>query len=195
MTHCEASLGPSELKLTRRKFLRMSFFAASASLFPYRTFAFAHRFVSSERYISFYNVHTQESLNTIYWYKGRYLSGALAEINHLFRDYRTDETIPIDTRLLDLLWTIQTRIDTRDPFHIFSGYRSPKTNALLRKRRRGVAKNSLHIRGKAADVDLPNVRLSSLRRVALGFRAGGVGYYPRNSFVHLDVGPVRYWRG
>lgn len=194
MSHFEASPGLSEQKLSRRKFLRMGIFAASTTLFPYPTFAFAHKSVSSERYISFYNVHTGESLNTIYWYEGMYLSDALAEINHLLRDYRTDETKPIDTRLLDLLWSIKTRFDARDPFHIFSGYRSPRTNALLRKRRKGVAKNSLHIRGKAADVDLPSVRLSSLRKAAMGIRAGGVGYYPRNSFVHLDVGPVRYWR-
>jgi uncharacterized protein YcbK (DUF882 family) len=148
----------------------------------------------AEKSISFYNVHTGESLDTVYWYKGKYLSGALGEINYILRDFRAEEIKSIDTGLLDLLCAIRMKLHPRDPFHIFSGYRSPTTNALLRRRRKGVSKNSLHIHGKAADIHLPKIRLSSLRRVAMSMRAGGVGYYPRNGFVHVDVGPVRYWR-
>jgi len=95
------------------------------------------------------------------------------------RDRRTGEIKQINTRLLDLLSSIGTELKTQKPFHIISGYRSSKTNALLRKRGKGAAKKSLHIQGKAADIRLPGCRLSSLRRTAFNLKSGGVGYYPR----------------
>jgi uncharacterized protein YcbK (DUF882 family) len=85
------------------------------------------------------------------------------------------------------------KLEAPEPFHVISGYRSPETNALLRKRNRGVAKNSLHVVGKAIDIRLPGVPLSVLRRVAVKLRGGGVGYYPRSNFIHVDIGRVRYW--
>jgi len=95
--------------------------------------------------------------------------------------------------LLDLLHAIHLKVGTQEPFHIISGYRSARTNAFLCKQNRGVVNNSLHLCGKAVDIRLPGYELSSLRRVAVNLRAGGVGYYPRSDFVHVDVGRVRNW--
>jgi len=180
-------------KCSRRSFLKLGVFAAGATLLPLPTFATTRDSVSPERSLSFYNVNTGESLDTFYWYEGSYISSALAEFNYMLRDFRTDEIKPIDIRLLDFLHDIRMKLESQDPFYIVSGYRSPATNALLRKSRNGVAKNSLHIHGKAADIYMPNVKLSTLRQAAMDLRTGGVGYYPGNSFIHLDVGPVRYW--
>lgn len=180
-------------KCSRRSFLKLGVFAAGATLLPFPTFASTRDSVSPERSLSFYNVNTGESLNTFYWHEGSYISGALAEFNYMLRDFRTDEIKPIDIRLLDFLHDIRMKLESPDPFYIVSGYRSHATNALLRKSRNGVAKNSLHIHGKAADIYMPTVKLSSLRQAAMDLRTGGVGYYPGNSFIHLDVGPVRYW--
>jgi uncharacterized protein YcbK (DUF882 family) len=178
----------------RRLFLKWALLAAAPFVAPPGvSLAQLHDPISSERSLSFYNPHTGESLKTLYWAEGAYLSDALAEINHILRDHRTDEMKPIDARLLDLLYTIHRKLRTRQPFHIISGYRCPSTNALLRAKSRMVAKNSLHLYGKAADVRLPHSDLSALRRVAISLRGGGVGYYPKSQFVHVDVGKVRYW--
>jgi uncharacterized protein YcbK (DUF882 family) len=179
---------------SRRLFLKCALLAAAPFVAPPGlSLAQLHDPVSSERSLSFYNPHTGESLKTLYWSEGAYLSDALAEINHIFRDHRTDEIKPINTRLLDLLYTIHGKLRTRQPFHIISGYRCPSTNALLRAKSEMVAKNSLHMYGKAADIRLPQSDLSALRRVAVSLRGGGVGYYPKSQFVHVDVGKVRYW--
>ena len=145
------------------------------------------------RSLSFKNLHTDEHVSTDYWADGWYNPDALAEINHVLRDFRTGEAHPIDPKLLDLLHQIRAKLDTDANFEIFSAYRSPKTNAALRRRSRGVARKSLHMQGKAVDVRLPGRRLRDVRRAAKALRAGGVGYYPRSGFVHLDVGRVRYW--
>jgi uncharacterized protein YcbK (DUF882 family) len=99
----------------------------------------------------------------------------------------------IDVGLLDLVHAIAVKLKAQEPFHIISGYRSPQTNAMLLQQGRGVAKKSLHLHGKAIDLRLPGCSLSVLRRVAMDMRGGGVGYYPRPDFVHIDVGRVRYW--
>ncbi len=124
---------------------------------------------------------------------GRYLPEALYRINYILRDFRTGEIKPIDVHLLDTLYRLSRKVSRRCTFHIISGYRSPATNARLRRKSRGVAKNSYHMYGKAIDIYVPGYRLSRLRRQALKLRAGGVGYYPKTGFVHLDVGPVRQW--
>jgi uncharacterized protein YcbK (DUF882 family) len=138
-------------------------------------------------------MHTGESLATVYWVKGAYLPEVLEAVDYLFRDHRTDETIPIDPQLLDLLHALRQELECRYSFHIVSGYRSPATNAYLRRHRRGVAQRSLHIEGKAVDLRLPGYDSALLRRAAIELQAGGVGYYPRSDFVHLDVGRIRYW--
>jgi uncharacterized protein YcbK (DUF882 family) len=189
----EGKRGSSEQSFGRRHFLKLGAFATLATLSPRWGFAALDNSHVSEKSISFYNTHTRESLKTVYWREGTYISKGLADINHILRDHRSGEVKPIDTRLLDLLHALQLKLGTQKPFHVISGYRSPETNAKLRKLGRGVARNSLHISGKAVDVRLPGCRLSSLRRAAMDLSGGGVGYYPRPKFVHLDIGRVRYW--
>ena len=145
------------------------------------------------RSLSFREIHTGELLSTVYWVDGRYVPEALAAIDHILRDYRTGEIKPIDKGLMDFLHAIRLELCTDEPFHVISGYRSPSTNAMLRQRNPGVAKNSLHMTGKAIDIRVPGCCLSRLRRVAMGLKGGGVGYYRRSNFVHVDVGRVRSW--
>ena len=146
-----------------------------------------------ERHLSFYNTHTGESLRTVYRANGTYLPEGLLEINHILRDFRTDQDSSIDPQLLDLLYTVRSQLDSNQPFNIISGYRSPATNAKLRAKSGGVAKRSLHMDGKAIDVRLPKVELTRLRQAALDLKRGGVGYYPKSDFVHIDTGRVRHW--
>ncbi|MBW2146394.1 MAG: DUF882 domain-containing protein [Deltaproteobacteria bacterium] len=184
---------PGEFKADRRSFLKLATLASVVSFSPGTGFAAFRTFLSPERSLSFYNTHTGDRLKVVYWIRGQYSTEALEEINHILRDHRTGEIKPIDTSLIDLLCAIHLKLEARAPFYIISGYRSPATNAFLCKRNNGVARKSLHMKGKAADIRLPGCDLSLLRRVAMGLRAGGVGYYRRSNFVHVDVGRLRYW--
>ena len=121
------------------------------------------------------------------------MSDALAELNYILRDHRVQEIKEIDRNLLDLLCTLKNRLGTSKPFHVISGYRSPKTNEIMRKNNKGIAKKSLHMTGHAVDIRLPSCSLSSLRHEALKLKGGGVGYYPRSNFIHIDTGRVRSW--
>ncbi len=140
-----------------------------------------------------YNLHTDEKLNVTFAENGVYDPGALREVNYFFRDFRLNLVRPIDPRLLDLLHAIHQMSDAGKPFNLISGYRSPQTNAMLAARYEGVARHSMHIEGRAADINLPGRQLSLLHRVALALRFGGVGYYPQSDFVHVDTGRVRHW--
>lgn len=146
-----------------------------------------------ERSISFYNLHTTERLKTVYWAEGEYITDSLTGIDHLLRDHRNDEVHEIDRRLLDLLCILNNRLETVEPFQIISGYRSPASNALLRGHSTGVAENSLHLKGMAADIRVAGRSIDMLRRVSVSMQGGGVGYYPISQFVHVDVGRVRTW--
>jgi uncharacterized protein YcbK (DUF882 family) len=182
-----------EHKLCRRGFLKAGALALGASMFPHTLLGAIQAPHSPERTLSLYNLHTGETLKTAYWIKGEYVSDALCEINHILRDFRTEEILPIDTGLLDLLHDLHNSTGSRDKLHIISGYRSPATNARMHKSSGGVAGHSLHMLGKAADIRLPGYSLSSLRRCAVDLKGGGVGYYPDSDFIHVDVGRVRYW--
>lgn len=150
----------------------------------------AHK--DQELFLSFYNRHTGESLKKCtFWAEGDYNPSALKEINKLFRDHRTQTIHDIDRDLLHLLHKIQKQLDSVEPFHLISGYRSPKTNKILNARSRGVAKMSQHVYGKAADIYVPGRTLKQVQGAAKTFRAGGVGRY--TEFVHVDTGRVRYW--
>lgn len=155
--------------------------------------AFASNKLPAERQLAFYHLHTGEKLRATYWADGDYIAQELESLNYLLRDHRSGEVQPIDTRLLDLLYVLQQQVDNDGAYHIISAYRSPKTNASLRQQSSGVAKKSLHMQGKAIDVRLPGVELKHLRTAALQLRGGGVGYYPKSSFVHLDTGRARFW--
>jgi uncharacterized protein YcbK (DUF882 family) len=143
--------------------------------------------------LAMYNPHTGESVKQVFCENGYYVPGALQEINYFFRDFRANLVKPIDPRLLDLLHAIHQLSDTSKPFNLVSGYRSPQTNAMLAAQYEGVARHSMHIEGKAADINLPGRQLSILQRIALALRFGGVGYYPQSGFVHVDTGRIRHW--
>ncbi|WP_243633855.1 DUF882 domain-containing protein [Motiliproteus coralliicola] len=148
-----------------------------------------------ERSLQFYNLHTGEHIQTPYWIEGEYLDEGLTQINNVLRDHRNGEIMEIDLGLLEMLHDLQLKMDSKQPFHVISGYRSPQTNAMLRQNSSGVAKKSLHMQGMAIDIRLPDIHLPDLKVGALSLKRGGVGYYPRSDFVHLDVGRVRTWNG
>ena len=143
--------------------------------------------------LSFEHTHTGEKLRLTYFERGDYIKEALLEINYLLRDFRTDDIYPIDTELLDQLFDLKQTLGLNKPFHIISGYRSPFTNAQLRKHSHGVAEHSFHMQGRAIDIRVEGVSSKMIRNAALTMAQGGVGYYPRNNFVHLDSGRFRTW--
>lgn len=145
------------------------------------------------RALSFHNMHTDERLHVNYWHDGAYDRMAWGKINYILRDHYSGDIHPMNIRLMDLLYDLQSRLKNHGVIEVVSGYRSPKTNLMLARLSDGVAKNSYHCKGMAIDIRLPSSPLSSVYDVALAMRKGGVGYYPDSEFVHVDVGPVRTW--
>ncbi|MCW5717783.1 MAG: DUF882 domain-containing protein [Bauldia sp.] len=150
---------------------------------------------AADRTLSFFNVHTNERLTVVYKRDGQYIPAAMAQINHIMRDWRRNEVVTMDPRLIDLTWEVYQRTGATQPIHIICGYRAPETNAMLRANSNGVAQNSQHMNGNALDFYIPGVDLTTLRNVGLQMQVGGVGFYPTSGspFVHLDVGSVRMW--
>ena len=175
---------------SRRDVLRIGGLATLGLLMGPRLAAAA---IPSGRTLSFYCLHTGESLTVEYWAGGRYQPDGLRAVNRLLRDHRTDLLHPIDPELLDLVYTVRRRVDSREPIHVISGFRSRATNARLRRAGHGVAARSYHLSGRALDFFLPDRDLGQIRRAALLMQGGGVGYYPSSGFVHVDTGPVRTW--
>ena len=149
--------------------------------------------ISDTRALSFRHLHTNEKLSLDYFSDNHYQSESLNKFNYLLRDFRSSEVYPIDPNLFDLLYAIKLATGSKGQFEIISGYRSPKTNNMLRSKSNGVAKRSLHMQGKAIDVRLTDVNTDSVRRAAIALKAGGVGYYRKSNFVHLDTGRFRTW--
>ena len=145
------------------------------------------------RRLALTNLHTGESLKTVYWEDGKYQTDALESLSHLLRDHRSNEIHAADTNLLDMLSALQDKTSDQKPWQVISAFRSESTNEKLRKSGSGVARKSYHCVGKAIDVRLSNVSLKDLHKAALSLRAGGVGYYPKSGFIHLDTGPTRSW--
>ena len=139
------------------------------------------------------HAHTGEVFHGDYRVGNRYLPDAFERINYVLRDHRTGEAFPMDPRLIDIISHVQRRLKTNEPLQILSGYRSPRTNANLSRKTSGVAKNSFHMYGQALDIRMPGYNTRRLRDVAKSLRAGGVGYYARSDFVHVDTGSVRSW--
>lgn len=139
----------------------------------------------------------EQLIGVEYWVEGEYIPSALSDINWAFRDYRTDDVHPIATNLLDLLYELGTRLETDCRFELTSGYRSPETNAALHELDAGVASNSLHMKGQAADISVPGRPLRKAYETARAMGLGGVGYYPDpdDDFIHVDIGRVRHWVG
>ncbi|MGB5616169.1 MAG: DUF882 domain-containing protein [Desulfobacterales bacterium] len=182
-----------EIDPVRRRFIKMTIFSGLTAFVPLHALAAIPDFTPQDRSLNLYNPVTEETLTTTYWFNGQYVPEALEKIDYIMRDHRTDEVKSIDLGLINLLHTIKIHIELDEPFHIVSGYRCRKSNELLRKSGRNAARNSYHLKGQAADIRLPDGHLASLRKVATVIKGGGVGYYPRDNFVHVDVGPVRYW--
>lgn len=147
------------------------------------------------RRLRMYSGRTGESIDTIYWIEGEYIGEALHEINVFMRDWRNGKTINIDVRNIDIMAASSRILDVTEPYTLLSGYRSPETNAMLRSRSSGVARNSLHMKGQAADLRLQSRTTAQMARAARSCAAGGVGRYSGSNFVHMDCGPVRSWGG
>lgn len=163
---------------------------------PVATPAPALRSASHEpRWLKLHNIHTQEKLEAVYFEKGEYVPDAVQALDKVLRDYRTGDVYSMHPELFDTLSNLAQKTGTKSHFQIISGYRSPKTNAMLHARSGEVAKRSLHMDGKAIDLYLEDVSLDRVRAAALDLGRGGVGYYPVSNFVHVDVGPVRRWVG
>ena len=178
--------------MTRRGLLGA--FAATTVAAAPLTKAFAYtRGAGDIRSIRMYSGRTGESINTIYWIEGEYIQEAVDEITHFMRDWRNGKIMPIDTRTIDIITAAHRLMDTDEPYMLLSGYRSPETNAMLRARSKGVAKNSRHMKGQAADLRLNSRSVNQIYRAAKACSAGGVGKYSRSGFVHMDCGPVRTW--
>lgn len=175
--------------MNRRYFLGV---ALSAAAMP--ALAKTKKVTEKPRILSLHNLHTDERLSVTYRIGDRYQRGALGKLNQFLRDFRTGDTVAIDPQLFDLLYDVQRRLgDTSARYEVLSAYRSPQTNAMLRRSGHRVARNSLHLSGRAMDVRFPDLPSRQIRDVALRLARGGVGYYPSADFVHLDTGAVRRW--
>jgi uncharacterized protein YcbK (DUF882 family) len=182
--------------LGRRRLLGLGLAAAATGMMVPTVFAgaaFASQGPSGDRTLTFYNTHTDEKLKATYFKGSHFDKGALKDINHILRDFRTGDVHPIDLPLLDLLTELHWKTGSKQPFQIISGYRSPKTNAMLNAESSGVAKRSMHLDGKAIDIRLADVKLKTLHEIAVSMKRGGVGMYTASNFVHVDTGRVRYW--
>ncbi len=147
------------------------------------------------RRIRMYSGRTGESMDTIYWLEGDYIPEAMKEINHFMRDWRSGDVKTMDGRTVDIMAASHRLLDVSEPFMLLSGYRCPATNAMLRSHSRGVARNSLHMRGQAADLRLQSRSVSQMAKAAESCASGGVGRYYGSNFVHMDCGEVRHWGG
>ncbi|MCP3869725.1 MAG: DUF882 domain-containing protein [Gammaproteobacteria bacterium] len=173
----------------RRQFLQVAAMAPMGLALPWFTAHAGQR----ERDLNFYHTHTGEKLSIVYHDGQEYLPDSLSNINEYLRDFRTGELHSIDPGLLDQLYALRQLTESRGVFEVISGYRSPKTNAKLRSRSKGVAKRSFHMQGRAIDTRLTDVSISNLRKAALTVKSGGVGYYRKSNFLHLDTGRFRTW--
>ncbi|MEO0680755.1 MAG: DUF882 domain-containing protein [Pseudomonadota bacterium] len=178
------------MRSTRRSFLTMAAAAVAAPVLGAPSIA---RGAGNYRRLALLSNRLGERADIVYWVDGVYIPEALAELSYVLRDWREDLTKAYDRRVLDVLSATHRKLDTSEPFEIVSGYRSPRTNAMLRSKSRGVARNSYHVKAMAVDVALDSRSVRQMARAAESLRAGGVGRYTRSSFVHMDCGPLRSW--
>lgn len=148
---------------------------------------------SSPRTLSLVNANSGEALSVTYWADGAYRRDALNKLNHFLRDTHENQETEMDPLLFDVLWHTTKAVGYEGPIEVFSAFRSPTTNAWLASVSRGVARDSQHMNGNAMDIRFPGVPVLKIRQAARSLGMGGVGFYPRSGFVHLDTGPVRYW--
>jgi uncharacterized protein YcbK (DUF882 family) len=174
--------------IARRGVLRIFGWAALSLALPFAPAAWA----SAPRSLSLYHTHTSEKLNLVYYEGGEYITDALVSLNNMLRDFRTGEVGQFDPALFDQLYALNLACG-EGIYEVVSAFRSAQTNKMLREQSKRVAKDSLHVRGQAIDVRLSGRDTRRLRDAALTLRQGGVGFYQRSNFVHLDTGAVRSW--
>jgi len=179
--------------LSRRALIGGAVAGAAALAMPMPAMA-----MGTEWRLAIRNVHNNETVDALFARNGRFVPEGLAELNHGLRDWRTGEAVAMDRRLLGLLVSLREKLDLKNshPIGLISGYRSPRTNAMLRAaggEHTGVASQSQHMLGKATDIHMPGIALENLHLAALSMKAGGVGFYPKDGFVHVDTGRVRAW--
>lgn len=178
--------------MNRRIFLRSAAAITGSAIVP-AAFANHTQAAQVDKELHLYNIHTGEFVKTTFKQAGEYDQQGLSELDHLLRDHRSGESTLISRTLLDDIYTLQELFKPNQAIEIISGYRSPKTNQKLREMGHGVAKRSLHMQGKAIDIRIPGINLGQVRKAALALKSGGVGYYPKSGFIHIDVGRVRQW--
>ena len=178
-----------------RAFAATAVTAAPAFTPTFGTAAGFLRGAGDVRRLKMYSGRTGEKIDMIYWIEGDYIAESVNQIVHFMRDWRNNKTIAIDTRTIDIMAASHNLLDVTEPYMLLSGYRSPETNAMLRRQSSGVARNSLHMRGQAADLRLASRSVSQIASAAQSCNAGGVGRYPGSNFVHMDCGQVRTWNG
>lgn len=181
----------SKPDLSRRNLIKFGLFALGSAGVPSLSFAST----DSPRALQMNNLHTGETLDIQYFDGLQYQASELQKINYLCRDFRQNKATNMDKHLFDQLSRIQQTLGCNNQIQIISGYRSPETNNMLRKKSSGVAKKSLHMQGKAIDFRIEGVPLAKVREAALSLKMGGVGYYSRSNFVHIDTGHFRTWGG
>ena len=185
----DASESPSSPGFSRRQVLQMGGVVIASSLSP--TPSWSHH---ASRSLKLHNALTRENVEVEYWVGGEFVPEALKELNHFLRDPHNGKVTEIDPRLYHLIFDIAGKLGAKGIINIMSGYRSPVTNDRLRRRNSAAAKGSFHVKGKAVDIRIPGYSTNAVRRVAVELQQGGVGYYPRSKYVHIDTGPVRSWR-
>lgn len=185
--------GIRSTSITRRSLLGAFAATAVAAAPTYSKAAGFLRGSGDIRRIKMYSGRTGERIDMIYWVEGDYIKDAVSEIHHFMRDWRNNKVKYIDLRTIDIMAASHNLLDVNEPFMLLSGYRSPETNAMLRSKSSGVARNSLHIQGQAADLRLASRSVSQMARAAAACHAGGVGRYSGSNFVHMDCGPIRTW--
>ncbi len=187
--------GSSTTGMTRRALLGAFAATAVAAAPTYSNAAGFLRGGGDIRRIKMYSGRTGERIDMIYWIEGQYIKDAVKEVNYFMRDWRTDGVKSMDLRTVDIMAAAHNLLDVNEPYMLLSGYRSPQTNAMLRSKSRGVAKNSLHMSGQAADLRLASRSVGQMARAAIACQGGGVGRYSGSNFVHMDCGVVRSWGG
>ncbi|MEM7651161.1 MAG: DUF882 domain-containing protein [Pseudomonadota bacterium] len=192
-TNNDCVLGSNLNSIDRREILKLGLAGTLASIVPLGLSSSPAEASRSAWRVGFRHAHTGESFNGVYRVGNKYLPDAFERLNYVLRDFRTGEVFPMDPRVIDIMALVQRKARVNRPIEIFSGYRSPKTNSSLRRASSGVAKNSFHMYGQALDMHIDGYSTRRLRDIAMSLKAGGVGYYPRSQFVHVDTGSVRSW--
>ncbi len=177
-------------RLSRRNF---ALGCAAGLCLPWSASRGSSRLIYPDRSLALHNAHTGEKENITFWSDGHYVESGLNQISWLLRDFRTGDVKAIDPRLMNILYLLNRKVESEHHIVVLSGFRSKKTNEMLRKTTEGVARRSFHMAGRAIDIRIPRVESANVQKAALRLGGGGVGYYPSSDFVHLDTGPVRTW--